>query len=101
MQKLGKDCNGDNVITCEDHILIHRYGATGCLTYKNHTDGGSKLLEHQLCLNAMIVSRHVTYRNHQQGYHGFRLNFLDPRGHYSERDVRPKHGFHSQRNCGP
>ena len=65
MWKTGRDCNGDGVITCEDYILIHRYGPGGCLTYLDR-DGGSKFHEHQPCLQTMIVSTSVNMSSNQR-----------------------------------
>ncbi|KAH8371112.1 hypothetical protein KR093_006275 [Drosophila rubida] len=32
MELYGRDCNGDGVIECQDHIMLHMLGPTGCKT---------------------------------------------------------------------
>ena len=81
MWREGRDCNGDGVSTCEDYVLIHRYGRTGCLNYMKR-DEGFKLFEHQPCLNTMIASNYIYYSPPHKFKANWLLVFFADRGRY-------------------
>ena len=76
MWKLGTDCNGDGVVTCEDYILIHRYGQARCRNYVG-VDGGSMFFEHQPCLrNKPVDLYNALAMNVKAGNYFFVFKFL-------------------------
>ena len=58
----GTDCNEDHVITCEDYVLIHRYGPDGCKNYLER-DNATDFSRHQTCLHTMLVSQQISWSN--------------------------------------